>query len=69
MPALIKELQKQDANDVLVICGGNIPEKDYDFMFNIGVSKIYGPGTNIPKAADEILEIIKDNQRRSIFEK
>ena len=69
VPALIKELQKQDANDVLVICGGNIPEKDYDFMFNIGVSKIYGPGTNIPKAADEILEIIKDNQRRSIFEK
>ncbi len=43
----------------LVVCGGVIPPKDYDFLKRAGVNAIYGPGTNIPKAAAEILSLIQ----------
>jgi methylmalonyl-CoA mutase len=42
-----------------VVCGGVIPPQDYDFLYQAGVSAIYGPGTSIPKAAAEVLEIIR----------
>lgn len=60
VPALIDELKAQGADDILVICGGVIPAQDYDFLRSKGVSAIYGPGTNIPVAAAEIMEIIRD---------
>ena len=59
VPALIAELKKLGAKDVLVVCGGVIPPQDYDFLRNIGVAAIYGPGTNIPVAAAEIIALIK----------
>ncbi|MEK9673304.1 MAG: methylmalonyl-CoA mutase [Rhodospirillaceae bacterium] len=59
VPALIDELKSQDAEDILVVCGGVIPAQDYDFLRAKGVSAIYGPGTNIPTAAAEIMEIIR----------
>ena len=59
VPALIAELKKLGARDVLVVCGGVIPPQDYDFLRNIGVAAIYGPGTNIPVAAAEIIALIK----------
>ena len=43
-----------------MVCGGVIPPQDYEFLRQAGVAAIYGPGTNIPKAAHEILGIIRD---------
>ncbi len=59
VPALIDELKAQGADDILVVCGGVIPAQDYDFLRAKGVAAIYGPGTNIPTAAAEIMEIIR----------
>ncbi|MGH7029989.1 MAG: methylmalonyl-CoA mutase [Stellaceae bacterium] len=59
VPALIDALKCQGAADILVVCGGVIPPKDYDYLKKAGVSAIYGPGTNIPKAAAEILSLIE----------
>ena len=47
-----------DAEDILVICGGVIPQQDYDFLQKAGVKAIFGPGTNIPDAARDILRLI-----------
>ncbi|WP_372615153.1 methylmalonyl-CoA mutase [Aquicoccus sp.] len=58
-PQLIEELRKKDAEDIIVICGGVIPQQDYDFLKKAGVKAIFGPGTNIPHAAQEILELIR----------
>ena len=48
VPALIEDLRRQGADDILVICGGVIPTQDHDFLFKKGVSAVYSPGTNIP---------------------
>ncbi len=58
VPALIDELKANGAGDILVVCGGVIPKQDYAFLFEKGVAAVYGPGTNIPAAAAEILEIL-----------
>ncbi len=58
-PQLIKALKQKDAEDIIVICGGVIPQQDYDFLRKAGVKAIFGPGTNIPKAAQDILELIR----------
>ncbi len=62
VPELIAELRAAGAGDVLVICGGVIPAKDYDFLRAAGVSGIYGPGTNIPSAAAEILALLRSRR-------
>jgi methylmalonyl-CoA mutase len=59
VPALIAALRREGADDILVVCGGVIPPRDYDFLKRAGVSAIYGPGTNIPAAATEILSLIR----------
>jgi methylmalonyl-CoA mutase len=59
VPALIEALKKEGAGDILVVCGGVIPPADYDFLKKAGVAAIYGPGTNIPRAAAEILSLIR----------
>jgi methylmalonyl-CoA mutase len=56
IPELINELKTLGANDILVIAGGVIPKQDYDFLFNAGVSRIFGPGMTIPFCADELLK-------------
>ena len=61
VPELLDELKAQGAGDVLVICGGVIPPKDHEFLINAGVAAVYGPGTNIPKAAAEIMSLIENN--------
>ncbi len=58
-PKLIEALRAQGADDILVICGGVIPQQDYDFLKSAGVRAIFGPGTNIPAAAREILDLIR----------
>jgi methylmalonyl-CoA mutase len=56
IPELISALQKIGRDDIQVVVGGVIPEKDYDFLYKAGVSFIFGPGTVIPDAAKEILQ-------------
>ena len=56
IPKLIKELKKYGREDIIIVAGGVIPKKDYDFLFDSGVSFIFGPGTIIPEAAQKILK-------------
>ena len=58
-PKLIEALNQRDAGDILVICGGVIPQQDYEFLYEKGVKAIFGPGTNIPQAASKILDLIR----------
>ncbi len=62
-PALIAALKAAGADDVLVICGGVIPSSDYDFLKSAGVAAIFGPGTNIPDAAREVLRLIRAERK------
>ena len=59
-PQLVKALKDAGAEDVIVICGGVIPQQDYQFLYDNGVKAIFGPGTNIPEAAKDILTLIKN---------
>jgi methylmalonyl-CoA mutase len=58
-PKLIEALRARDAGDIIVICGGVIPQQDYEFLKKAGVRAIFGPGTNIPAAARDILDLIR----------
>jgi methylmalonyl-CoA mutase len=63
VPALIAALKRAGAAaDILVVCGGVIPPRDYDFLEKAGVSAIFGPGTNIPQAAAKILSLIQKHR-------
>lgn len=57
-PKLIEALREKGADDIIVICGGVIPQQDYEFLTKAGVKAIFGPGTHIPTAAKKILDII-----------
>ena len=58
VPALIEELKKHGAEDIIVVAGGVIPKQDYDFLYEAGVKGIFGPGTKIPLAARDVLDSI-----------
>jgi len=58
-PQLIEALRAQGAGDIIVICGGVIPQQDYAFLKQAGVKAIFGPGTNIPEAARDILKLVR----------
>ena len=58
VPAVIEELKKLGRSDIMVVAGGVIPQKDYAFLEDAGVFGIYGPGTKISKAAQEILNLL-----------
>jgi methylmalonyl-CoA mutase len=58
IPLLMDALRQQGGEDIVVVCGGVIPPQDYAFLNGKGVSAIFGPGTNIPKAATEILNLV-----------
>ncbi|MGA8391018.1 MAG: methylmalonyl-CoA mutase [Burkholderiaceae bacterium] len=59
VPAIIAELKKQGAEDIIVFVGGVIPRQDYEMLYESGVKGIYGPGTPIPASAKDVLEQIK----------
>jgi methylmalonyl-CoA mutase len=59
VPAIIAELKKQGADDIIVFVGGVIPRQDYEFLYDAGVKGIYGPGTPIPASAKDVLEQIR----------
>ena len=59
VPAIISELKKQGADDIIVFVGGVIPRQDYEMLYEAGVKGIYGPGTPIPASAKDVLEQIR----------
>jgi methylmalonyl-CoA mutase len=59
VPAIIAELKRLGADDIIVFVGGVIPRQDYDFLYDAGVKGIYGPGTPIPASAKDVLEQIR----------
>ncbi len=59
-------LLKNNKNNFLVICGGVIPKKDINKLKNLGVSEIFGPGTNILNACYKVLNLIKYGKKSNI---
>ncbi|MBL4749036.1 MAG: methylmalonyl-CoA mutase [Amylibacter sp.] len=57
-PQLVHALKNKGGGDIIVICGGVIPPDDYNFLRQVGVRAIFGPGTNIPEAAKQVLELV-----------
>lgn len=58
VPQVIEELKKQGREDIMVVAGGVIPQGDYAFLEKAGVFGIYGPGTKISKAAQDLLRLL-----------
>ena len=56
IPELIEQLKSMQREDIMVVAGGVIPKKDYDFLYENGVSEVFGPGTIISDAAIRIVE-------------
>ena len=65
VPRLIEELRRQGKGGILVLCGGVIPPQDYEELYKLGVSLIFGPGTRIPDAANHILDLL--NKTKALF--
>ncbi len=63
VPQVIEQLKKMGREDIMVIVGGVIPPQDYDFLYKSGVVGIFGPGTSIPKAAMQILEVLISSRK------
>jgi methylmalonyl-CoA mutase len=63
VPLLIEALAAKSASDIAVIAGGVIPPKDYEFLREKGVAGVFGPGTAIPKAASEVLQLVRERLR------
>ena len=61
VPILIDQLKKINGEEIIVVCGGVIPREDYDFLSDIGVRAVFGPGTNILDAANNLLDILLGN--------
>jgi len=68
VPELSKCLADMGRPDIIIICGGVIPPQDYDFLYKSGASAIFGPGTKLPVAAMEVLNVITgklENEKRA----
>jgi methylmalonyl-CoA mutase len=63
VPQVIEELKNAGRSDILVVAGGVIPQKDYDYLFDAGVAAVFGPGTSIPLAAQEVLSLLIEGYR------
>ena len=63
VPEMIEELKSLGNDDVVIVVGGVIPQQDYQYLYDCGVHAIYGPGTNIPEAASDVLKLIPGKNR------
>jgi methylmalonyl-CoA mutase len=59
VPELIAQLRKQGGDDIVVVVGGVVPAQDYEFLHDAGVAAVFGPGTNVPAAASEVLRLLR----------
>ena len=62
VPALIESLKTEGGEDIVVVVGGVIPSKDYDFLYQTGVAKIFGPGTVVTEAANQVLNVLEQGK-------
>jgi methylmalonyl-CoA mutase len=62
VPQLIDALRAESASEIVVVVGGVIPQADYDFLTSAGVAAVFGPGSNIPRAASQILALVRDRR-------
>jgi methylmalonyl-CoA mutase len=60
VPQLITELRNLGRQDILVVVGGVIPPQDYEVLYDAGVAEIFGPGTVIPVAAQQIIQMLRE---------
>ena len=58
VPQVVDALKELGADDIMIVVGGVIPQQDYDFLYENGADFIFGPGTNLAKAAVQILKQI-----------
>ncbi len=63
VPQLVAELKQLGRPDIFVICGGVIPPQDYDFLYKAGAKAIFGPGTKLPSAALQVLNVVKNQAK------
>lgn len=71
VPELVASLKKYEREDILVFVGGVIPQQDYDFLYKAGAHAIFGPGSRLPKCANDILDLLtkpENQQKREIWE-
>ena len=59
VPALMEQLKQRNGEHIIVVCGGVIPKQDYEELYAHGVKGVFGPGTQIPAAANEVIEAIR----------
>ena len=59
VPELVAQLRKQGGDDIVVVVGGVVPSQDYEFLHDAGVAAVFGPGTNVPAAASEVLRLLR----------
>jgi methylmalonyl-CoA mutase len=62
VPQLIEALRAEGARDIVVVVGGVIPQSDYEFLASAGVAAVFGPGSNIPHAASQILSLVRERR-------
>jgi methylmalonyl-CoA mutase len=65
VPELLDEIKKLNREDIMVVAGGVIPKQDYDFLYDAGITAIFGPGTVISQAAEKLLKILIDNIKKT----
>ena len=63
VPQLVQALGVEGAGEVLVVCGGVVPHKDYEFLKREGVAAVFGPGTPITAAATEVLGLLRRQRK------
>ena len=56
VPQLVEELRRLGREDILVIAGGVIPQQDYEYLYERGISAVFGPGSKLPRCARLMLE-------------
>jgi len=63
VPQLAEALEAVGAGDILIVCGGVIPQQDYDELKAAGAAAIFGPGTHVPDAARTVLDLIRKRRQ------